>query len=496
MIEIKNEENNPPVFPDSSHISEYNPNNHEKEIDNELLNILEKERRHFLYEVLMNFNQVRPHKVALAIYILSVMGFYLLIIQFLVILRPLSKEFSFTNYEEICFGCLIFICISLGLLFYENVLKPEQFRKLSISVSIITTVLCLLIICLRSHLIFYVIYPLICFFYSLLYFNNFDLWNDYFFATATNSLRNNILFKKNSIHSFFSISAVFLCLNNYIFFYQLDFKKWYSTLTLFLIINIIICVLSFQIEESALNLKRNKFTNDEIIEHFQQQLNKKFKLDEVKTIIFDLYVMIERNENARLKLVFGSIYKRTTIFIMILIGLLSYIIFGTIFLIPTIIYDQIFLNPMSFVNKVFFFFFLSIGGQSLGAVLAYFTYIPRAFILSFFFSIVSIFSLLGRFHDSFMFACGGIMLFSALVNFSVIYHFTHEIYSENLGERAYLLFYFTFISSGIFSVGIIVMFYKFSTVAAVYSVMSAGGIGAIGSFLINKDIKVIKKYNL
>jgi hypothetical protein len=495
MIEIKNEENNPPVAL-SSHINDCNLNNNEKEIDNELINIIEKERRHFLYEVLMNFNQVRGHKMALAIYILSVMGFYLMIIQFLIILRPLSKEFSFTNYEEICFGCLIFLCTSLGLLFYENVLKPVQFRKLSISVSVITTVLSLLVISFRSHLIFYVIYPLICFFYSLLYFNNFDLWNDYFFATATNSLRNSILFKKNIIHSFFSISAVFLCLNYYIFFYQLDFKKWYYSLTLFLIVNIIICVLSFRIEESALNLKRNNYTNEEIIEHFQQQINKKFKIDEVKSIIFDLFIMIERNEKARMKLVFDSIYKRTTIVLMILTGLLSYIIFGTIFLIPTIIYDQIFLNPMSFVNKIFFFFFLSIGGQSLGAVLGYFTYVPRTYILSYFFSIVSLFSLIGRLHDSLMFACGGIMLFSALVNFSVIYHFTHEIYNEKLGERAYLLFYFTFISSGIFSVVIIIMFYKYSTIGAVNSIMSAGGVGAMVSFLINKDIKVIKKYNL
>ena len=82
MIVIKNEDNNPRIDRLSFLIAGSNIENREKDIDNELYNILEKERRHLIYEDLMNINQVNSHKYVSAIYILSVMGFYMMIIQF------------------------------------------------------------------------------------------------------------------------------------------------------------------------------------------------------------------------------------------------------------------------------------------------------------------------------------------------------------------------------------------------------------------------------
>ena len=150
---------------------------------------------------------------------------------------------------------------------------------------------------------------------------------------------------------------------------------------------------------------------------------------------------------------------------------------------------------MTFVNKVFMFLLISMSGQIIGAPLVFFTVIQRRFILSYFFFLIVIFSIISLSNEKLVFTCGGIMLFSAFLNFQVIYQFTFEIYTENLADKVYKLLTVAFFASAIFVFPLSIIFYRISKIAGLISIMSAAAIGVISSLMINRDIKVIKKFN-
>lgn len=467
----------------------------EKEIDCDLNEILEKENRSLLYEAVMCFNHVRAHHIALAIYILSIIGLSLLICQVIIIFNPITIEFGLSKTEEVILYSSIFLSITLGFLIKYFVIKKELFKRIILTSSAINSSLVLLMMIFKSSLIFYLTYPTISLIYSVMHFTCLEMFDDFYFATDSNPSKRKILYRKNIIHSFFSLSTILLTINYYAFFSNLGFNRWNLTFMMFLVINLAIFVLSFYIEESALNLKRNNYNSEAINDLLRNQMKREFDTDELKCINYDLFVLLERYESARLKIIFSSIYKRTTIFFLINICILSFIIFGLIFLVPALIYENLNNNRMTFVNKVFMFLLISMSGQIIGAPLVFFTVIQRRFILSYFFFLIVIFSIISLSNEKLVFTCGGIMLFSAFLNFQVIYQFTFEIYTENLADKVYKLLTVAFFASAIFVFPLSIIFYRISKIAGLISIMSAAAIGVISSLMINRDIKVIKKFN-
>lgn len=443
---------------------------------------------HHLYLEILNTRNSKYHIIPAIIYVISLVALEFLILQVVVMMRPFMV---LKRIEIITFVCLIFFGIAGGAVI-KNLLLEDKGLKMKILITVFVIIfLHFFMIITHAEFILFLCYPPICVGTGFILFTIRQIYEDFYMECKKVDDTPQRTYK-NLFISLPALSSLLVIL--YFYFINPDLygaMRWDLGLLLFGFFLVAIAVLSIFMKDSPLSTYRN--TNDEnytdiyqVLEYIKQSpLNEQ----ERKKIIEDIKHIVEKTDKSSYADLFTGDNKYQSTYYYINTACCSYGVTSMLISLPYRMRQTIEVGPdyaYNFYLSISIVFIIAGLGRLFGTViLKLFSNFKRKYIIIGLFACNCIlsFGLILWFKHSYI--IGGVFLFFSYAMFIILMNYAHEIYSDDLKDKAYRTFEAVFYLAGAFTVIIFESFAVWTYVAGYVTVFLVSLTGLVFAVIVS-----------